>query len=123
MTFALLIFAGALLCNCIPHLVAGLQGISFPTPFAKPRGIARSPSLVNFAWGSANLLLGLFLALRRLPHAAPITGPLALALGFLAVGTYLSMRFGRARRAASAQASASGDDTAGSAPNPPHFRG
>lgn len=106
MTFVLLIFAGALLCNCIPHLVAGLQGTPFPTPFAKPRGIGHSPPLVNFAWGSGNLLLGLFLALRHLPPATPITGFLTLALGFLVVGTYLSMHFGKVRRVESARAPA-----------------
>ena len=27
--------AGALLCNCIPHLTAGLRGERFPSPFGK----------------------------------------------------------------------------------------
>ena len=30
-------FAGAFLCNCIPHLAYGLCGEIFPTPFANPR--------------------------------------------------------------------------------------
>lgn len=98
MTYVLLIFAGALLCNCIPHLVAGLQGTPFPTPFATPRGIGNSPSLVNFAWGSTNLLLGFLVVLGRLPLVPPIPGSLALALGFLAVGTYLSLHFAKVRR-------------------------
>jgi len=42
MSYAVIFFAGAFLCNCIPHLCAGLQGMPFPTPFAKPRGIGKS---------------------------------------------------------------------------------
>src|SRR5947209_18959266 len=51
-------FAGVLLCNCIPHLACGLRGEPFPTPFAKPRGIGHSSSLLNFLWGSLNLFVG-----------------------------------------------------------------
>lgn len=99
MTYFLLFFAGALLCNCIPHLVAGLQGQLFPTPFAKPSGVGSSPPLVNFAWGSANLLLGLFIVSGRLPFADQVPDSLALVLGFLAIGAYLSWHFGRVRSA------------------------
>lgn len=123
MSYALLIFAGALLCNCIPHLVAGVQGIPFPTPFAKPRGVGHSPPLVNFAWGSANLLPGLLLALRRLPQSALTTGFLALAFGFLAVGTYLAMHFGKAHVTARVRASTLESETARPIPSLPHPRG
>ena len=44
-------FAGAFLCNCIPHLDCGLRGAPFPTPFAKPRGIGDSSPLINVLWG------------------------------------------------------------------------
>lgn len=96
MTYLVLFLAGALLCNCIPHLVAGLQGRPFPTPFARPRGIGNSPSLVNFAWGSANLLPGFFIVSGRLPFDGPFDS-LALALGFLTIGAYLSRHFGKVR--------------------------
>ena len=33
-------FAGAFLCNAIPHLVSGLCGDALPTPFARPPGRA-----------------------------------------------------------------------------------
>lgn len=38
-------FAGAFLCNALPHLAAGLQGRPFPTPFATPHGVGDSPPL------------------------------------------------------------------------------
>ncbi len=65
MTYLLLFLAGALLCNAIPHLAAGLRGEPFPTPFAKPRGVGLSPPLVNFLWGLLNLVVGLWLAAER----------------------------------------------------------
>src|SRR3981081_2651720 len=87
--------AGAFLCNCIPHLVAGLQGAPFPTPFAKPRGVGNSSPLVNFLWGAFNLAAGVGLV-----SASPITIELGtpfcvFAAGFLALGAYLAVRFGQ----------------------------
>jgi hypothetical protein len=95
-------FAGALLCNCIPHLACGLRGEVFPTPFAKPRGKGPSSPLVNFLWGAFNALVGLFL-LSRHPVAVDL-GPdfIALVAGALAIGTYLSAHFGKVRQDKSA---------------------
>ena len=88
-------FTGVLLCNALPHLVAGLQGKPFPTPFAKPRGIGLSSPLINFLWGLLNFALGLLL----LGHVPLILGAnigfgLAL-LGALAIGCYLALHFGK----------------------------
>ncbi|MDD2704212.1 MAG: hypothetical protein PHU07_02615 [Acidocella sp.] len=51
--------AGRLICNAVPHLVAGLRGEAFPTPFAKPGGIGLSTPLVNVVWSWINLFFGL----------------------------------------------------------------
>ncbi len=96
MTYALLVFAGALLCNCIPHLAAGLRGEPFPTPFATPPGKGLSPPVINFIWGTANLLIGIAL-LPRLADADPQLGRLALLAGFLAIGICTSLHFSRVR--------------------------
>lgn len=58
MNFIANYFAGAFLCNCIPHLVCGLKGDPFPTPFAKPRGIGNSSPLTVFCWGFFNAVTG-----------------------------------------------------------------
>lgn len=102
MRYILLILAGAFGCNGIPHTVAGLQGRPFPTPFAKPPGAGNSPPLVNFAWGSANLLLGLLIAARCMPRAAPVPAILIGTVGFATTGAYLSRHFGEVRRTAMA---------------------
>ena len=98
MTYALLVLAGMLLCNCIPHLAAGLRGEAFPTPFASPPGKGLSPPVLNFVWGTANLLFGISL-LPRLDEVDPRLGRLALLVGFLLLGLYLSRHFGQVRAA------------------------
>ncbi|MBV8971954.1 MAG: hypothetical protein JO290_06645 [Sphingomonadaceae bacterium] len=95
-TYALLVLAGALLCNGIPHLAAGLRGEAFPTPFADPPGRGLSSPLLNFLWGAANLSIGLWL-LPRLDLVDPRYGRVAVAAGFVAIGCYLAVHFGRVR--------------------------
>ena len=97
MRLVALFFVGALLCNCIPHLVTGLQGLRFVTPFARPRGFAESSPLVNFIWGAANLLTGLTILARRPMQLGANYQCLALAAGALLLGVYLSQRFARVR--------------------------
>ena len=97
MGYALLFVAGALLCNGIPHLVAGLQGATFPTPFGKPRGVGHSSALTNLLWGAANMLIG-----ARILAAHPVTvggspGFLALIAGAMGIGCYLALHFAKVR--------------------------
>lgn len=51
-------FGGLFLANAVPHLVSGMMGRAFPSPFAKPPGEGLSSSVVNVAWGLANLVPG-----------------------------------------------------------------
>ncbi|MDE2435267.1 MAG: hypothetical protein KGM49_03310 [Sphingomonadales bacterium] len=95
MNWLVLFFAGALLCNAVPHLVAGLQGRRFFTPWRPPGGEAMASPTENFAWGALNLFTGAALAryayAQNVPH-----GAIALALGFILAGLALSRRFGAA---------------------------
>ncbi len=54
-------FGGAFLTNAIPHLVSGLMGRAFQSPFAKPPGQGLSSSTVNVLWGWFNLVAGYLL--------------------------------------------------------------
>src|ERR1700733_15094796 len=90
--------AGALICNCIPHLVSGLQGLSFPTPFARPRGVGDSSPLFNVLWGFSNLAIGLLIAARHLSMPINGTDIVAGLLGSLSMGIYLSLHFGKVQR-------------------------
>jgi hypothetical protein len=77
--------AGLFICNCLPHLCAGLRGEAFPTPFAKPPGVGKSSAVTNTLWGTFNLIVGLAL-LDLCPFA-----------GFVGMGVPLSRHFARVR--------------------------
>ncbi len=98
MNYMAIFFAGAFLCNCIPHLASGLRGVPFPTPFAKPKGVGDSSPIVNFLWGMFNFLIGIYLL-----SSHPVTVELnssfiTLVIGALAMGIYLSLHFGKVQR-------------------------
>jgi hypothetical protein len=98
MSYVVMFFAGAFLCNSIPHLASGLRGEPFPTPFARPRGVGLSSPFVNFLWGSFNVVVGIALLSGRPVVAALDPHFIALIAGALAIGTYLSLHFGKVRR-------------------------
>jgi hypothetical protein len=54
-------FAGFFLANVVPHLVHGISGDSFPTPFAHPPGKGLSSPTVNVVWALFNLVIGYIL--------------------------------------------------------------
>ncbi len=58
------LFGGAFLCNAIPHLVCGVSGRAFQTPFSSPPGVGLSSAMVNVYWGFFNLLVGYLLVWR-----------------------------------------------------------
>jgi hypothetical protein len=98
MYYVVQFFAGAFLCNAVPHLVCGLQGSPFPTPFARPRGIGLSPPLVNFAWGLLNLFVGVVLIWTWPVRVGPNASSLIFLLGVSVLGTFSSLHFGKVRR-------------------------
>jgi hypothetical protein len=98
MNAIVLLLAGALFCNCVPHLASGLQGAPFPTPFAKPRGVGNSSPLVNFYWGAFNLAVGVAILSRSPLPLTPSLDLLAFLVGFLGLGTYLALHFGKVGR-------------------------
>ena len=55
---------GAFLANSIPHLVKGMTGSPFQSPFATPPGQGLSSSTVNVLWGMFNLIAAYLLLAR-----------------------------------------------------------
>ncbi|WP_088310345.1 hypothetical protein [Novosphingobium sp. B 225] len=94
MSYLALLLAGMLLCNGIPHVVAGLLGQRFFTPWTPPGGTKLASPVQNFLWGAGNLLAGLWIVRhfdsQNVPH-----GAMAAGLGFLAAGTFLSGHFAK----------------------------
>ena len=96
--YLLQVFAGMLLANGVPHLVHGISGASFQSPFARPRGVGESSPLVNVLWGFANLAAALVLLRGFNPEGAdPFVGWLLVGVGSLFAGIYLALHFGRIR--------------------------
>ncbi|WP_412024623.1 hypothetical protein [Burkholderia cepacia] len=88
-------FGGAFLANAVPHLVSGLRGEPFQTPFANPPGRGLSSSTVNVVWGMVNLVIG-YALVRRVGEfdLNVMADAAALGLGMLALGLFLARRFG-----------------------------
>ena len=89
--------AGALLCNSIPHLSAGMRGELFPSPFAKPPGVGKSHPSLNVVWGVINVVGGLALL-----HYAPVAigfnaGFVTTVLGAVLGGSLIANYFHRWR--------------------------
>ena len=57
-------FGGAFLANTVPHLVAGMSGSPFQSPFASPPGEGLSSAMVNVLWGMVNLTVAYLLICR-----------------------------------------------------------
>lgn len=90
------LFGGACLVNAVPHLVAGVMGEPFQSPFAKPPGVGLSSATVNVLWGVANLVFAYLLLCRVgvFDLRAPIDA-VAAGLGILIMGLVLARSFGR----------------------------
>lgn len=87
---------GAFLANAVPHLVSGMMGRPFQSPFAKPRGQGLSSSTVNVLWGSFNLVAA-YLLLRTVTGFDPRdTGDIiASGAGAFLIALFSARHFGR----------------------------
>jgi len=89
-------FGGAFLANTLPHLINGISGSPFQTPFAKPPGESLSSSTVNVLWGFFNLALAYMLICRVGSFSLLNTvHVLIAAAGFLILSLLMAGHFGR----------------------------
>ena len=90
------LFGGAFLANAVPHLVAGVMGRPFQSPFAKPSGQGLSSSTVNVVWGFFNLVVGYLLVCRIGDFDPKDTADIvALGLGAFLIALFCARHFGR----------------------------
>ena len=89
-------FGGAFLANAVPHIVSGITGHPFQSPFASPSGQGLSSAMGNVLWGAFNLVIGYLLVcrvgafeLRRTRHVV------VAGVGALLMALMLSRTFGR----------------------------
>ena len=89
-------FGGAFLANGVPHLVSGMMGRPFQSPFARPPGEGLSSSTVNVLWGFFNFVAGYVLMFRLGDFGVRNTGDvLACGAGSLLIALFLARHFGR----------------------------
>jgi hypothetical protein len=89
-------FGGAFLANAVPHLVSGMMGRAFQSPFAKPPGQGLSSSTVNVLWGAFNTVVGYVLICRVGQFDLRSTVDAAtLGVGVLLISLMHARSFGR----------------------------
>jgi hypothetical protein len=90
------LLGGAFLSNAVPHVVSGVTGRTFQSPFAKPPGVGLSSATVNVLWGFANLVLAYLFIVHvgrfdlHMPQHA-----IALGAGLLLMSLLSARLFGR----------------------------
>ena len=89
-------FGGLFLANAIPHLVSGVTGRPFQTPFAKPPGQGLSSSTVNVLWAFFNLAAAYGLVCRIGAFDLKDTSDVvAFGAGGLLISLFGARHFGR----------------------------
>ncbi|HEY4076583.1 MAG TPA: hypothetical protein VGM26_06580 [Rhizomicrobium sp.] len=95
-TYLSLFLGGAFLTNAIPHVVSGVMGKPFQSPFAKPPGQGYSSSTVNVLWGFFNIVVGYALTFRAGVFDLKNTVDVAIfGAGALAIALFSARHFGR----------------------------
>lgn len=91
-----LLGGGLFLMNAVPHVISGVLGRAFQSPFATPSGKGLSSSTINILWGFANLLLAwlLLIHLGRL-DIAKWSDAIALFVGMFGVALFSAHHFGQ----------------------------
>ncbi len=99
--YLLTFIAGAFAANAIPHIVQGICGNRFQTPFASPPGVGESSALVNVLWGAVNVVVSGGLLQHFLPPVfpPPLSLCIAFGLGALISAVWLAWHFSKVRNA------------------------
>lgn len=89
-------FGGVLLANAIPHMVSGMMGRAFQSPFAKPPGQGLSSSTVNVMWGFFNAVVAYLLVFHVGTfdlHSIPDV--FAVGIGAFLIALFSARHFGK----------------------------
>lgn len=89
-------FGGLFLANAVPHVVSGVMGRPFQSPFAQPPGEGLSSSTVNVLWGFFNIAAG-YLLICHVGHfdVRTIADVAAAGAGAFMISLFSARHFGR----------------------------
>ncbi len=89
-------FGGLFFANAIPHVVSGMMGKSFQSPFANPPGKGLSSSTINVLWGFFNIFIGYLLVYHvgdfTLKNTTDVT---SFGIGAFLISLFSAQHFGR----------------------------
>ncbi len=89
-------FGGVFLANAIPHVVSGMMGRAFQSPFAKPPGEGLSSSTVNIVWGFFNAMVAYLLILHVGAFDLHSTSDVfAMGMGAFLIALFSARHFGK----------------------------
>jgi|ERR1700677_4995964 hypothetical protein len=86
-------FSGAFLVNVVPHLVHGISGDPFPTPFANPPGKGLSSPTVNVLWANLNFAVGYLLFRAGKICCGNTLAIIVFFAGIVVLSTMMSIQF------------------------------
>lgn len=85
---------GGIVVNCLPHLINGISGRPFPSPFSDPPGIGLSSPLLNILWALINVAVAFaFFYFGKLSQRDKSIG-IGYFVGAVAMAFYLAHYFG-----------------------------
>jgi len=91
--YIMIFFSAVFIANTIPHLVNGISGNPFPSPFSNPPGKGLSSPMTNVIWALINLIIGYLLFRFSRINTKNKLALLTFFLGFAIMSIWLSLTF------------------------------
>ncbi len=83
--------------NSLPHIIPGIHGKPFYSPFATPPARGKSSAVVNVLWGFANLVVAYILLVGTDIYLRNYVEGICFLLGILATALTLAITFSKNR--------------------------
>lgn len=95
MDFFIAICFGFFVTNSLPHLIPGILGKKFHSPFASPPVKGKSSAVVNVLWGVFNIVVAYILFVETDINLRNYVEGAGFFLGILITALILAIVFGR----------------------------
>lgn len=95
MEFLIAFGLGFFVTNALPHLIPGVHGKPFHSPFALPPVRGKSSAVVNVLWGFCNLVAAYLIIIFASVNLRNIHESIGFLLGVLVTSLVLAITFSR----------------------------